>query len=61
MLSSPSSSPLSSPPESDVSDSESIQTEATRYVSDELRAAVKKFAEVDQWKMEFEDVSASES
>jgi hypothetical protein len=30
-------------------------------VSDELRAAVKKFAEVDQWEMEFEDVSASES
>lgn len=60
-LSSPSSSPLSSPPESDVSDSESVETEATRCVSDELRAAVKKFAEVDQWEMEFEDVSASES
>jgi hypothetical protein len=61
ILSSPSSSPLSSPPESDVSDSESVETEATRCVSDELRAAVKKFAEVDQWEMEFEDVSASES
>lgn len=61
VLSSPSSSPLSSPPESDVSDSESMETEATRCVSDELRAAVKKFAEVDQWEMEFEDVSASES
>lgn len=55
-----SSSPLSSPPESDVSGSESIQTEPTRCTSDELRAALKKFAEVDQWKMEFEDVSASE-
>jgi hypothetical protein len=61
-LSSPSSSPLSSPPDSDVSDNESAGTEPTpRCVSDELRAAVKKFAEVDQWKMEFEDVSASET
>jgi hypothetical protein len=32
-----------------------VETEATRCVSDELRAAVKKFAEVDQWEMEFED------
>ncbi|KAI2766558.1 hypothetical protein DTO012A8_8236 [Penicillium roqueforti] len=61
LLSSPSSSPLSSPPESDISDFESTESEATRCVSDELRAAVKKFAEVDQWEMEFEDVSASES
>jgi hypothetical protein len=35
-----------------------VETEATRCVSDELRAAVKKFAEVDQWEMEFEDVSS---
>jgi hypothetical protein len=61
-LSSPSSSPLSSPPDSDLSDNESAGTEPTpRCVSDELRAAVKKFAEVDQWEMEFEDVSASET
>jgi hypothetical protein len=59
-MSSPSSSPLSSPPESDVSDTESVATETTRCVSDELRAALKKFAEVDQWKMEFEDISGSE-
>jgi hypothetical protein len=61
-LSSPSSSPLSSPPDSDESDNESARTEPTpRCVSDELRAAVKKFAEVDQWEMDFEDVSASET
>ncbi|KAJ5543027.1 hypothetical protein N7461_009030 [Penicillium sp. DV-2018c] len=58
LLSSPSSSPLSSPPETDISDSEPMETETTRYVSDELRAAVKKFAEVDQWEMEFEDVTS---
>jgi hypothetical protein len=29
-------------------------------MSEELRAAAKKFAEVDKWEMEFEDVSASE-
>ncbi|KAJ5473647.1 hypothetical protein N7475_003213 [Penicillium sp. IBT 31633x] len=58
LVSSPSSSPLSSPPVSDVSDSES--TKVTRCVSDELRAAVKKFAEVDRWKMEFEDVPSEE-
>lgn len=56
MLSSPSSSPLSSLPESDVSDSESM----VRCVSDELRAAIKKFAEVDQWQMEYEDVSEND-
>jgi hypothetical protein len=60
LLSSPSSSPLSSPPDSDASDSGEIQP-ARRYVSDELRAAAKKFAEVDKWQMEFEDVSASET
>ena len=30
-------------------------------MSDELRAAAKKFAEVDKWQMEFEEVSASET
>ncbi|KAJ5143106.1 uncharacterized protein N7515_001893 [Penicillium bovifimosum] len=51
-----SSSPLSSPPDTD-SESEPME-KTTRYVSDELRAAVKKFAEVDQWEMEFEDVTS---
>lgn len=62
MLSSPGSSPLSSPPDSDVdmSDSESETGSGRRVMSDELRAAIKKFAEVDQWKMEYEDISASE-
>jgi hypothetical protein len=29
-------------------------------MSEELRAAAAKFAEIDKWEMEFEDVSASE-
>ncbi|KAJ5621202.1 hypothetical protein N7528_005985 [Penicillium herquei] len=53
------SSPLSSPPGSDASDSE-VGT-GRRYMSAELRAAAKKFAEIDQWEMEFEEVSASET
>ncbi|KAJ5232766.1 hypothetical protein N7468_005722 [Penicillium chermesinum] len=63
MLSSPGSSPLSSPPDTDVdlSDSEAETGPGRRFVSDELRAAAKKFAEVDKWQMEFEDVSASEA
>ncbi|OQD70123.1 hypothetical protein PENDEC_c026G03195 [Penicillium decumbens] len=61
LLSSPSSSPLSSPPASDASDSEGEAQATRRYVSDELRAAAKKFAEIDKWQMEFEEVSASET
>lgn len=61
LLSSPSSSPLSSPPDSDVSDSEAETQPVRRYMSEELRAAAKKFAEIDQWQMEFEEVSASET
>ncbi|KAJ5777110.1 hypothetical protein N7520_000356 [Penicillium odoratum] len=60
LLSSPSSSPLSSPPDSDASDSET-ETVSGHYLSAELRAAAKKFAEVDQWEMEFEEISASET
>jgi hypothetical protein len=58
-VSSPSSSPLSSPPDSEASESEA-EVPPRRIMSEELRAAVKKFAEVDKWEMEFEDVSASE-
>ncbi|KAJ6103250.1 hypothetical protein N7486_005677 [Penicillium sp. IBT 16267x] len=61
LLSSPSSSPLSSPPDSDASDSEAETASGRRYMSAELRAAAKKFAEVDQWQMEFEEISASET
>jgi hypothetical protein len=63
LLSSPSSSssPLSSPPDSDASESEGEAQSSRRYVSDELRAAAKKFAEVDKWQMEFEELSASET
>lgn len=58
--SSPASSPLTSPPDSD-SDAEPGKQTPRRVVSEELRAAAKKFAEVDQWQLEFEDVSASET
>lgn len=60
LLSSPSSSLLSSPPDSDA-DSEAETQTTRRYVSEELRAAAKKFAEVDKWQMEFEEISASET
>jgi hypothetical protein len=56
---SPPSSPLSSPPDSDASESEA-EVPPRRIMSAELRAAAAKFAEVDKWEMEFEDVSASE-
>lgn len=58
-LSSPSSSPLSSPPDSEASESEA-EVQPRRFMSEELRAAAAKFAEIDKWEMEFEDVSASE-
>ncbi|KAJ5368761.1 uncharacterized protein N7496_008521 [Penicillium cataractarum] len=57
-LSTPSS-PLSSPPDSEASESEA-EVQPRRIMSEELRAAAAKFAEVDKWEMEFEDVSASE-
>jgi hypothetical protein len=58
-LSSPDSSPLSSPPDSDAEAETEIRA-TPRFTSAELRAAAKKFAEIDQWKLEFEYVSASE-
>ena len=58
-FSSPSSSPLSSPPDSEASESEA-EAAPRRIMSAELRAAIAKFAEIDKWEMEFEDVSASE-
>ncbi|KAJ5605919.1 hypothetical protein N7510_008700 [Penicillium lagena] len=58
-LSSPGSSPLSSPPDSDAEEETEIRA-TPRFTSAELRAAAKKFAEIDQWKLEFEYVSASE-
>jgi hypothetical protein len=58
-LSSPGSSPLSSPPDSDAEGEVEIRP-TPRFTSAELRAAAKKFAEIDQWKLEFEYVSASE-
>ncbi|KAJ5591754.1 uncharacterized protein N7459_002123 [Penicillium hispanicum] len=61
LLSSPSSSPLSSPPDSDLSGSDAETVSGHRYISEELRAAARKFAEVDKWEMEFEEVSASET
>ncbi|KAJ5178928.1 hypothetical protein N7492_002138 [Penicillium capsulatum] len=62
VLSSPGS-PLTSAPDSDASDAETGKRTPRRITSEELRAAARKFAEVDQWKLEFEeveDVSASE-
>ncbi|KAF9883446.1 hypothetical protein FE257_003444 [Aspergillus nanangensis] len=55
------SSPLSSPPDTDAleTDSDSEAISGTRYTSKELRLQAKKFAEIDEWKMEFEDVPGS--
>jgi hypothetical protein len=59
------SSGLSSPPPSEDLDSgtelPSHASKNLRVGSRELQAAARKFAEVDQWEMEFEDVSYSES
>lgn len=61
------SSDLSSPPPSeDLEDSDLEMTSRphgskTRISSRELQDAARKFAEVDKWEMEFEDVSHSES
>ncbi|OJJ67504.1 hypothetical protein ASPBRDRAFT_48055 [Aspergillus brasiliensis CBS 101740] len=56
---SPLSSPLSTPPESEASESESTaeSNRGSHFLSDELRLQAKKFADVDKWKLEFEDVT----
>jgi len=56
---SPPSSPVSSPSQSD-DESRAGKGTARRFTSAELRAATMKFAEIDKWEMEFEDVSGSE-
>lgn len=51
------SSPLSSALDSDAFDSEASESVSTgKYMSEELRLQAKKFAEVDRWQMDFEDV-----
>ena len=57
------SSPLSSPPPSDAFESESEPDADTKpnFISEELRLQAKKFAEVDRWQMEFEEVVVSGS
>jgi hypothetical protein len=55
------SSPLSSPLDSDAFDSDSSISKSTDkgdFMSEELRLQAKKFAEVDDWQMEFEDVAS---
>lgn len=55
------SSPLSSALDSDAFDSDvsiSRSTEKGDFISEELRLQAKKFAEVDNWQMEFEDVTS---
>ncbi|PLB47016.1 hypothetical protein P170DRAFT_231453 [Aspergillus steynii IBT 23096] len=55
------SSPISSPPNSEASEPESLLEEmSVKFVSEELRAQALKFAEVDNWKMEYEDLPASQ-
>ncbi|KAJ5387262.1 hypothetical protein N7509_009803 [Penicillium cosmopolitanum] len=54
-------SPLSSAPDSDAESNTGAGNKTPRrFTSAELRAATLKFAEIDQWEMEFEDVSGSE-
>lgn len=54
-------SPLSSVPDSDAESHTGVGNRTPRrFTSAELRAATLKFAEIDQWEMEFEDVSGSE-
>ncbi|PKY05329.1 hypothetical protein P168DRAFT_304344 [Aspergillus campestris IBT 28561] len=57
------SSPLSSPPPSDAlgSESESEADTESNFISEELKLQAKKFAEVDRWEMEFEEVVVSGS
>ena len=60
-----SSSPLSSPLNSDElnSDSDSLPEPVSKggFTSEELRLQARKFAEIDRWQMEFEDVADSVS
>ncbi|GES62731.1 hypothetical protein ATEIFO6365_0005065400 [Aspergillus terreus] len=53
------SSPLSSALDTDALESDSTSP-PDRYLSEELRLQAQKFAEVDQWQMEFEDVPESQ-
>ncbi|KAL4889119.1 hypothetical protein BDV59DRAFT_187244 [Aspergillus ambiguus] len=41
-------------------ESDSVSSPPERYLSEELRLQAKKFAEVDEWQMDFEDVPASQ-
>jgi hypothetical protein len=53
------SSPLSSALDSDAFDSDFLleqEAPVKNYLSEELRLQALKFAEVDKWQMEFEDV-----
>lgn len=55
------SSPISSPPGSEASESESLlEGVSAKFGSEELRAQARKFAEVDNWEMEYEDLPASQ-
>ncbi|OOF92296.1 hypothetical protein ASPCADRAFT_55106 [Aspergillus carbonarius ITEM 5010] len=60
---SPFSSPLSSPPDSETSESESTpeSTLDSHFLSEELRLQAKKFADVDKWQLDFEDVVPQDS
>ncbi|PWY93357.1 hypothetical protein BO94DRAFT_512511 [Aspergillus sclerotioniger CBS 115572] len=55
---SPLSSPLSSPPDSEASATEStpVSTLDSHFLSEELRLQAKKFADIDKWQLDFEDV-----
>ncbi|KAI9927342.1 hypothetical protein ASPWEDRAFT_175101 [Aspergillus wentii DTO 134E9] len=58
------SSPLSSPLDSDAFESDASLSDsgpATNFLSEELKSQAMKFAEVDKWQMEFEDVITSGS
>jgi hypothetical protein len=56
------SSPLSSPLDSDAfeSDLPSESPPSVNFLSEELRLQAKKFAEVDKWEMEYEDIPDSQ-
>ncbi|KJK61548.1 hypothetical protein P875_00042205 [Aspergillus parasiticus SU-1] len=56
------SSPLSSPLDSDALESASLSESppSVDFLSEELRLQAKKFAEVDEWEMEFEDIPGSQ-
>ncbi|KAH8425652.1 uncharacterized protein LDX57_003401 [Aspergillus melleus] len=57
-----SSSPISSPPASETLEAEPLQEKmSVNFISEELREQARKFAEVDNWEMEFEDVPASQN